>query len=147
MAHQAWPGSTWILRRKNSKGAMASRNSGPAIRACHHRQNPLAEGKRNHKPTLNHNSIPSGSFLSLPGQFYTSLGITALTWLEFTKSSIHLSKICAPGMSHRPVAFALQKSRRRYADKMLACSARTAHHTTEKRKNHSGAGSFSLTLF
>lgn len=55
-------------------------------------QNPqCAEGKRNHKPTMNHNNIPNGSLLSLPGQLYTSLGIPVLTGLEFTKSSIHPS--------------------------------------------------------
>lgn len=109
---------------------MASGNSGPAMQ---HRQNPqCTEGKGNHKPTMNHNNIPKGSLLSLPGQLYTSLGIPALTCLEFTKSSTHLSKICAPGMSHRPVVFAVQKSKGRYADKMPVCCARP--HLTPQRK-------------
>lgn len=48
---------------------MASGNSGPVV---HLRQNPQrAEGKRKHKPTMKHSSIPNGSFLSLPGQSYS----------------------------------------------------------------------------
>lgn len=154
MARQAWPGSTWQFRRRNSKGALASGNSGSAV---HHSQNPQYTEDKTEKPQADYEpqQHPKWILACKPGQLYTSLAIRLLTWLEITKSSIHLSMFCAQGMSHRPAVFVPQKSRGTYADVMLVCCARTgvqslpipARHTTENRKNHSGAGTFSLTLF
>ena len=154
MAHQAWPGSTRQFRRKNSKGALASGNSGSAV---HHSQNPQCMEGKTEKPQANYEpqQHPKWILACKPGRLYTSLAVRSLTWLEITKSSLHLSTFCARGVSHRLVVFAPQKSRGMYADVTLVCCARTgmqsllipAHHTTENRKNHSGAGSFSLTLF
>lgn len=154
MAHQAWPGSTQQFRRKNSKGALASGNSGSA---AHHSPHPQCTESKTEKPQASYEPPQHCKWILAceSGQLHTLLAIRSLTWLKITKSSIHLSTFCAPGMSHRPVVFASQKSRGTYADVMLVCCPRTgmqslpipAHHTTESRKNHSGTRSFSLTLF
>lgn len=149
MVQQAWPGSTQQLRRKNSKGALASRNSGSAV---HHSQNPQCTKGKTEKPQANYKQQqhPQWILACNPGQLYTLLAIRSLRQLEVTRSSIHLSTFCAPGMSYRPGVFAHQESRGRYADRMLVCCARPpdscpSHH--RNGKNHSGAESFSLTLF